>query len=98
MCGVGLPSFSFPMHLPAVQLEVFKFSALLALLAYTMGPFLVYYRRHLKDWGQRTLFAMEKVVKEPGEMSDDLDTQEPLREREFTGREQLAKYWRVQST
>ena len=55
------------------------------------------WEKHWKHWGRRTLFVMEEVVKEPGEMSDGMDKREPLREREFTGRGQLAKYWRTQS-
>ena len=69
-----------------VQLEAFKLSAFLALLAYGLGPFLVYYHRHLKDLGRGWLFAMDEVVKEPGEFSDNLDKNKPLKAREHTGR------------
>jgi hypothetical protein len=37
MSNLSLPSFSFPMHLPAVELELFKVSVFLALLAYGLA-------------------------------------------------------------
>jgi hypothetical protein len=95
MSNLSLPSFSFPMHLPAVELELFKVSVFLALLAYGLGPFLAYYHRHLKDWGSDTMFKMEEVVLEVGEQGDDLNNQAALKKREFTGRQRLARYWNM---
>jgi Ca2+-binding EF-hand superfamily protein len=80
-----------------VELELFKLSVFLALLSYGLVPFLAYYQRHLKDWGSETLFAMEEVVLEVGELSDNsnVSCDELLKEREFTGRQRLARHWHM---
>jgi hypothetical protein len=95
LANLSLPSFSFPMELPTVELELFKMSVFLALLSYGLVPFLAYYHRHLKDWGSETMFATQEVVLEVGEQSDDLSNDDPLKEREFTGRKRLARYWNM---
>jgi hypothetical protein len=78
LAKLSLPSFSLPLQLPTVQLELFKMSVFLALLSYGLVPFLAYYHRHLKDWGSETMFVTEEVVLEVGEQSDNLTEQAPL--------------------